>query len=343
MNRLFMYVLVLLAVSTALVANDFKILSKSGKVTYKTGKKWSEIKVGNQLKASDQLKVEDKSYIVMLYIKSKKTLELKTPGTYDLKKIANEVSKKGSINSKLAKYFVDELSSTDEFFTKNNYKEGMEGNLAAVDRGIGFPAKTDTKVSEITYMNTKTSKTVSSLAGSILGSDAKMIQTRFPKTSFILDPNLKFEWYKYANNKEYSLKITDNTGKEYLNKSVKDTAIVIDLTQLNLVAGNNFYWRVESDGVSSLEECISVLNPEKSKEVEATINEILNESDSDSPMSKIAIASYLADCNISSTAYKYFKQALELAPDSEEYKRSFAKFLIRIGNFDEAKSIFATK
>lgn len=343
MNRYIIYLITMLSISTVLIANDFKVLSKSGKVTYKAGKNWSEIKVGNLLKSSDQLKIEAKAYVVMIFNKTKKTIEIKSPGTYDLKKIANEVSKKGSINSKLAKYFVDELSSTDNFFQKNNYKEGMEGNLAAVDRGIGFPARTDSKVADITYMNSKDSKTVSNIAGSILGSDTKMIQTRFPKTSFILDANVQFEWNKLANNKDYTLKITDNSGKEYLNKSLKDTVILIDLTKLNLIAGNNYYWRVESDGVSSLEECISILKPEKAKEVEATISEIISESDADSPMSKIAIASYLADCNISSTAYKYFKQALELAPDSEEYKRSFAKFLIRIGNFEEAKGVFATK
>lgn len=329
----------LIAVNIA-QANDFKVLSKSGKSAIKSGKSWNDIKVGNMLKSNDQIKLENKAYLVLMYIKNKRTIELKTAGSFDLKKISTELNKKGNINAKLAKYFVEELSSTDDFFKKNNYKDGMEGNLAAVERGIGFPTNTDSKVSDLTKMNASDSKTISNLAGAILGSDTKMIFTKFPKTSYILEPVTDFVWFKYEKSNKYTLIVYDKTGKEYFKKSVEDTVLRIDLKSIQLLPGVNYYWRVESGNVSSLEECIVLLNENKALEVQNVINELMEDSDANSPMTNIAIASYLADCNITVSAYKYFKAALDLAPESDEYKRSFAKFLIRIGNYEEAKGIF---
>lgn len=72
----------------------------------------------------------------------------------------------------------------------------MEGNLAAVERGIGFPSNTDSKVSDLTKMNASDSKTVSSLAGAILGSDTKMIFTEISR-HLIFEPVTDFVWFKY--------------------------------------------------------------------------------------------------------------------------------------------------
>ena len=339
------YIIIVFFLALALNAQEFKVLSKSGDATKKNGNKWNKLKTGESLTINDQVRIGNKGYLVLTHQSSKNSIELNKSGTYDLKKIASDMKKgKKGVSSQLAKYFIDEISDSDDYFKKANYKEGMEGNLGAVDRGIGGNVNANEKVSGMTGMKDKDSKTFSAVAGTVFGNDTKMIYIKLPRNGYLLEPQNEFIWYKYGNSNSYNFKIIDKTNKTIFSKSTNDTSIIIDINEIKLVGGNTYYWFVESNGDKSIEEPINYLSDASALEINNTIKEFQSESDDiDSPMINLAIASYLADKNVCCSAYKYFKKVMDSAPDSEEYKKVFAKFLIRIGDYQAGKVMVEEK
>ncbi len=338
-------IIIIFLFALAVNAQDFKVLSKSGDATKKSGSKWTTIKTGESLSTKDQVKIGDKGYLVLTHKKSKNSIELNKTGVYDLKKISADMSKgKKGVSSQLAKYFIDEISASDDYFAKGNYKEGMEGNLGAVDRGIGGNVNANDKVTGMTGMKAKDSKILSAVAGTVFGNDTKMLYIKIPRNGYLLESENEFIWYKYGNSSNYTFRIIDKNNKTILSKSTKDTSIIIDFDAYNIGKGNTYYWFVESDGDKSIEESIHYLSDNMALEIKNTIEEFKTESDqSDSPMVNLAIAGYLADKNICTSAYKYFKKVLDSAPESEEYKKVFAKFLIRIGDYQSGKALVERK
>jgi hypothetical protein len=334
-------IIIIFLLSLAVNAQDFKVLSKSGDATKKNGSKWTALKTGESLSTKDQVKIGEKGYLVLTHQSSKKSIELNKKGTYDLKKISTDMSKgKKGVSSQLAKYFIEEISSSDDYFKKGNYKEGMEGNLGAVDRGIGGNVNANEKVSGMTGIKDKDSKLISSVAGTVFGNGTKMLYVKLPRNGYILEPENEFIWYKYSKSGPYNFKIIDRNNKILVSKSTKDTSININMDDCKLAKGTTYYWFVECDGDKSIEEPIHYLSDNVSSEINSTIKEFQDESeDSDSPMINLAIAGYLADKNINSTAYKYFKKVIDSAPESIEYKKVFAKFLIRIGDYQGGKAL----
>lgn len=339
----FILVMLMFCIS-AVNAQDFKVLSKSGDATKKNGSKWTSIKAGESLTTKDQVKIGSKGYVVLSHKATNKSIELNKAGTYDLKKIAGDMSKgKKGVSSQLAKYFIDEISSSDDYFKKENYKEGMEGNLGAVDR-MGSSTNANDKVSGMTGMKDKDSKTLSAVAGTVFGTDTKMIYTKLPRNGYAFESENEFVWYKFQNAKNYTVKIVDKSNKALIIMDTKDTSVVINFDEYKLAKGITYYWYVEADGEKSLEEPLHYMTDIQSQEIKNTIEEFKSECENeDSPMVNLAIAGYLADKSINSTAYKYFKKVMDSAPESEEYRKVFAKFLIRIGDYNGGKSLVGSK
>lgn len=120
-------VVVILALSMDGVAQEyaFKVLVNKGKNELKSGASWQQIKVGSSLKAADELRVAENSYIGLVHV-SGKPLELKQSGNYKVTDLAARVSGGASV---LNKY-------TDFILSSNT---GPRSNLAAtgaVDRGV---------------------------------------------------------------------------------------------------------------------------------------------------------------------------------------------------------------
>jgi hypothetical protein len=120
-------VVVILALSMDGVAQEyaFKVLVNKGKNELKSGASWQQIKVGSSLKAADELRVAENSYIGLVHVTGK-PLELKQSGNYKVTDLAARVSGGASV---LNKY-------TDFILSSNT---GPRSNLAAtgaVDRGV---------------------------------------------------------------------------------------------------------------------------------------------------------------------------------------------------------------
>lgn len=107
----------------------FKVLVNKGKSEVKAGSSWQALKVGASLKATDEVKVTDNSYIGLVHINGK-PLELKKPGNYKVAALAQQINQGSS--SVLNKY-------TDFILSSNTEKKNRLAATGAVHRGTDFP------------------------------------------------------------------------------------------------------------------------------------------------------------------------------------------------------------
>jgi hypothetical protein len=120
-----------LLVSLTLSAQDeiaFKVLVNKGKSEIKAGPNWQAVKVGSSLKAADELKVSENSYVGLVHVNGK-PLEIKQPGKYKVGDLAAKVSGGTSV---LNKY-------TDFILSSNATKKNNLAATGAVHRGTAFP------------------------------------------------------------------------------------------------------------------------------------------------------------------------------------------------------------
>ena len=106
----------------------FKVLANKGANEFKSGEGWQAVKTGASLKAGDELKVSENSYLGLVH-SSGKPLEVKTAGNY---KVADLAAKVGAGNSGV-------MNKTVDFILSSNSAEAKKNRLSAtgaVHRGV---------------------------------------------------------------------------------------------------------------------------------------------------------------------------------------------------------------
>lgn len=123
----FISLAVLLMVPALIHAQSFafKVLASKGLTEVKSGDAWEPIKVGAQLKPSDEIKISANGYLGLIHA-SGKPLQVKEVGNHKVVDLASKVSK-GS--SALNKY-------TDFILSSNEEKQNKLAATGAVHRGV---------------------------------------------------------------------------------------------------------------------------------------------------------------------------------------------------------------
>ncbi|MBX2947057.1 MAG: hypothetical protein KF725_14580 [Cyclobacteriaceae bacterium] len=88
----------------------FLVLQSKGQTEVKSGEQWTPIKVGSQLKVSDEIKISDNGYLGLSHA-SGRAFQVKEPGSH---KVADLAAKVGKGSSALNKYTDFILSSEEE-------------------------------------------------------------------------------------------------------------------------------------------------------------------------------------------------------------------------------------
>lgn len=324
----------------AVNAADFSVLSKSGYVQKKNGSSWANVNTGDYLTKKDIVKISKRGYVGLVFNQNRKMFELNKPGTYDLSKIAKDLSKKkGSISKQLAKYFTDELTSSNDYFKSNNYKNNLESNTGAVERAVSEGNNSGAELSSMTGIKSKDSQRLSAVANSVF-SAADLLSVRTPRTSYVVDENINFIWYKYKNIGNYTFVIKDRNNREMYKKNVKDTSLSVNLNDIKLAVNTNYFWHIEVQSNKSDEYEINRLNSSEIQAVNDTVSQIKDEfDDPETSLCYAALAAFYADKNIAQTAEYYYKKAFDTNPEVDDFKNIYAHYLIRIGLFSEAKSL----
>jgi len=105
----------------------FKVLANKGANEVRTGDAWQAVKTGASLKAGDELKVSENSYLGLVHA-SGKPMELKQAGSYKVADLASKVSGGSSV-----------LNKYTDFILSSNSAEAKKNRLSAtgaVHRGL---------------------------------------------------------------------------------------------------------------------------------------------------------------------------------------------------------------
>lgn len=308
MKAIYNLLFLLIAFSMIAIGGEFTVKSIKGDAKLKKGSSWEKLSSGDDLKISDQIKLENGSTVKLAH-KSGKEVSVDKSGFYSVAKLAAKAKTgKGSASQKLANSLLDELSDSDDMLASGNINDNMS-TLGAVERA---------------FNNKFTS-------ASIVAS--------LPRSTYSLDNSMKFTWYPMEGAKSYKFVIKNGLDEVIYEKETNQTEIIVDLAASKLAEDECSYWSIKSGEYASEEFCIFRMSSEQSESIKNELGTLQSELDLSSSMDNLILAKFYADNKIVNEATEFFEKAIEIDPEVDAYKVMYAKYLLSIGLNDEALEV----
>ncbi|MES2766596.1 MAG: hypothetical protein V4642_12050 [Bacteroidota bacterium] len=337
---------IVLSYSVSAQTETFKVLAKKGHVTVNSGgksKDWQNIGTGFQVYPADKIKLEDNSYISLVYPANGRTIELKKAGIYggaDL--IKQATAKINGVAGRYASYVGKELSKVNEPISPGDKHQSSMGNTGSVERAFG---------DEVTTMDVTESaaETAFGMLNIPAGDYAKKVKTAvetikmkvpMPKSSYIIDSIITFTWHPVENATRYFVTLSDEEDHELFEIVAKDTFLTVDLSHYTLEKERCYNWHVSSESfppAQSANHCIMRLPDNSFKSIGDTAYLIsLEFFGEDTPLRAMTLGHFYEENSLFLNAMEQFRRASTLEPEIDEYRLAYARFLERIGLDDEA-------
>ena len=125
MKRLILPIFIFFSCTLYAQSYTFKVLVSKGKTEIKSVNSWQAIKVGASLKATDEVKISENSYLGLIHANGK-PLEIREAGSF---KVSELVSRLGEGSNVLNKY-------TDFILSSDQEKKNRLSATGAVHRGV---------------------------------------------------------------------------------------------------------------------------------------------------------------------------------------------------------------
>ncbi len=280
----------------------FSVLAVKGNVQYKTDGAWSKVMTGGNLPLSAVVKLESGSYLGLVFSNGN-TAELKKAGEYSLKDIQGKLKDgKGELSSKLADYVMNEISSSKDLLSSENYRNNME-TLGSVERAVEMDVL----------------------------AKRQRIPVKSPFKSDIISGKITLTWMNTPGVDEYKLQITDLFNTVFT-ETTADTNFVLNASSANLDRGVYYFWTVSSEKnpeIKSEETCIRFLSDKEAEEINGKLQDLLADVDENSALGKIITAAFYEQNNLIFDAKEQYKDAVAMAPDVDEYLFLYMRFLKR--------------
>lgn len=323
---------------------EFKIIGMKGDVKVKTAKKnkWIKAKTAGKLGKKDRIKLGKNSYVGLVH-KNGKTIELKKRGEYKISSLMKKVKKKGSdVSSKFADYVSEEISETDDLFASGDYQENM-GTTGAVERATDNDRNSEGKISSMTGLDENEFSGLNETMSFLNSFESDKLEVRIPKVSYVIDEVVLFSWYAKDGVSKYKFELYDAKNKMIYTEETDQIALVLNLREKGIKEGKCYYWHIKAGEEVSDESCIFLVGKQRSDEIKEMVNSIESTYDEDSATRYLVLAQLYDDENLQNRADIAYQKALELSPDTEGYKRLYAKYLLKLGLKDEAMEIAGEK
>lgn len=289
------FALFLISVTSAVQAQSyaFKVLVSKGKSEVKSASAWETLKIGTSLKATDEIRVSENSYLGLIHATGK-PVEVRDAKTY---KVSDLVSKVGVGQSALNKY-------TDFILSKEEEKKNRLSATGAVVRAAGstkdiilvnLPDREQASVYGdqvfLEWSSAGMQAPFEVIVTNLMGDDVARIQTQDPQHTLSI--------------------VTGSFKSEY--------------EMLVRVVSKN------APGQGSKEYFIKKLRPADRQKIDADIKEIKNNVDETTALGQYYLAGFYEENYLLIDALTAYHQAAVLAPDVDLYKTTYANFLVRMG------------
>ena len=173
------------------------------------------------------------------------------------------------------------------------------------------------------------------------------IDVAIPSFTSVLDPVIDFSWYSYPSTEQYIFSILNSSGTTIFMDLVDDTTYTIDMDKLKLNRGTVFKWYVfdaDYPKIVSDTNAVNVISFDNRALILDTLQMLNEEIESnETPLSVLSLCSFFERNNLNVEALNQFSKAILLAPESEEYKNLFAKFLLKHKLYVRASELIAEK
>lgn len=295
-------IFLLFAGSISSFAQDeiFKVLITKGgnkAIVASTGST-QDLIVGKKLYASDKVVIATGGYLGLSH-KSGKTIELKTPGTYEVTQLVAQVNtQNASVSSKYVTYVAGQMTANNEDLAANRYKH-------------------------------------MAVTGSVERATDK-IKPIAPHQAVVLDELAIIKWNPVKVSKEqpaktYVVVFSNIFDEVILTKETSDTQLVVDLAKLNLKTEKNIVWFVkvkEAANIQSDKYNLQYVSDEtKAADLHNQFEALKTELVEPTALNKMVLASFCADNKLTLNAMEYYEEAIALEPEVDEFKIIYGKYL----------------
>lgn len=270
-----------------------RVLTFSGNVEYRCSlnQPWKKIQVGESLKRDCEINLTENSYAGLLF-KDNRTLELIKPGKFKVKELEENLRKsENSVINKFTNYIVQEI------IADKSEKKDMK-TFAAVVRVR-----------------------------------PNHIDTAFPTFTNVLEPTLKLIWFDYPSSQKYILSILNAENISVFMDLVEDTTFTLDTEKLNLTRGKIYKWLVfDAENAAIISDTISFMVVSEAERIAISdsiqmINSELEKNET--ALAFISLGMFCEKNSLNIEAMNQYKKAITMVPESEEFKKLYAKFLLK--------------
>ncbi|MCX7735093.1 MAG: hypothetical protein N2319_00125 [Candidatus Kapabacteria bacterium] len=270
--------------------------------------KWDKLKTGMLFQNNDRIKLSEGDYIVLAGSNGK-TVELKNAGEFskeDIDKLLQ--NKKKNMTSRFSGYIVEQIKGQKGILEKDDYRENM-GVTGSVERGFAGSSTATTQI---------TSK----------------INVASPRRINILANSYRFIWTPQPNQKDYQIIVTDRYDEEIFKQKVTGNEFIFDVDKLKLNKDEFYFVKVTAQGNSNLKSddyCLMFMSDVTFREINDSLEALKQELDDvNSAFANLMYANFFEQNYMFEQAEQYYKTAIQLEPEVEEYKNLYTAFLKRI-------------
>jgi hypothetical protein len=274
----------------------FKVLISKGdnQVVSGDSEDWREVKIGTKLLENHKIRLGENSYLGLSH-QNGKTIELKTPGIYDVKKLSLEVARQNqTAGKKYLDFVAGEMTAKDEDMAKNRHK----------------------------YM---------AVTGSVERSTEESgIKLFLPKKTIVLNGLVYLFWQPVVDASAYIVNVTNLAEEVVFSIEASSNTAVIDFAKIGGKKEKQFLVSVslkENPKFASSKSNIQKVLDDKQllKEIE----DLKLEYPEETALNKLVMAAFYEEKKLLGEAVACYEQAIKLEPEVEGFQVAYADFLER--------------
>ncbi len=296
----FLYSLILVGVATNNVFAQsyvFRVLANKGSNLVKVvsvSQDWQPVKTGAKLKKEDELMLSENAYMGLVS-STGKTIELKQAGDYKVADLASKLNtQSASIAGKYVDFVFNQITQQDEVdFNKN--PQNHTKSAGSVERGISFI--------------------------DILG----------PVSMNVFNPVATIRWSPVQDATLYTVVIKNIFENTILTKKTSSTELLLDLNDVALKNEKLVIVTVSTNGGKVFSDHIGIkrLSLQEQATIRNQLDKLVSETNDETALSQLIQAAFFEDNGLVLDALMYYENALKIAPDVDDFKIAYQKFLER--------------
>lgn len=289
-----LFTILTLFVAAAVAQNHvFRILATKGENKVQQGSAWTSMNTGSKVYKGNKVQITEGGYAGLMH-KSGKTIELKTPGTFDITELETKLStKSANFAEKYAKFALNDLNGDDSYKTSYN----VTGSVERGDSDAEFIAN-----SEMTLIK-NVPITLSWIEG---------------KQGVVFSDDMEIRIINLFDEVLYRAPVTD---KHYTSLNIPENIKAQDKLLLTL-HDNTLGKDLTPDSR------IKLVIEGKESPVAAEYKKITKELSIDSPMDNLVLASFFQENKMSNYALSSLNRAHILAPEVSDFEDTFVNYMI---------------